>query len=374
LILGHRSAIVTEALREVVEVGTHWGFVHEHQVALARLIQGMVPCVERLRFCTSGTEATMYAVRLARGFTGRPMILKMEGGWHGGNTDLSVAINPPFDQPESAGIPPEMTRLVRVIPFNDVEAAVSAIRACGNDLAGVIAEPVMGSAGMIPAEKAFLEALREETARAGALLIFDEVITGFRLSCGGAQEYYEVLPDLVVLGKIAGGGGNIGVIGGRADILNLSDPSISRKKGKGVLAGGGTFSSSPMTVIPGLVVLRYLKEHVPEIYPRLKSLGDRLRQGMEQAFERAGVLGRAMGIESLCGFSLPFDSATRVRNAGDMASLTDLKRLDHEFRVRMLNHGVYLVHGGGAVSMAHTEGDVDRIVEATEAVAQEMRV
>ena len=371
-ILGHRPSVVVEAIKEAVELGTHWGIVHERQIALARLIRETVPCVERLRFCVSGTEATMYGVRLARAFTGRRVIIKMEGGWHGGNTDLSVAIKAPFDQPESAGILSEISPFIRAISLNDVDAARSAIQACKGDLAGIIIEPVMGAAGMIPSDKVYLETLREETTRVGAVLIFDEIITGFRLAPGGGQEYYGVVPDLVVLGKIVGGGSNIGVIGGRKEILDLTDPTVSRKKGEAVLAGGGTFSSSPMTMGTGLAMLHHLKAHAHEIYPRLNSLGERLRRGMEAACEKTGVLGRSIGVGSLSAFYLPLDPGTRVKSSGDMQTRTDIQRLDHEFRLRMLNHGVYTVHGGGAVSMAHTEKDVDRIVETVEIVTREM--
>jgi len=371
-ILGHRPGVVIQAIKEVVDLGTHWGIVHERQIALARLIQEMVPCVERLRFCVSGTEATMYAVRLARAFTGRRVIIKMEGGWHGGNTDLSAAIKAPFDQPESAGILSEISPFIRAIPLNDGEAARSAIRACKGDLAGVIIEPVMGAAGMIPSDTAYLETLREETARIGAVLIFDEIITGFRLAVGGGQAYYGVVPDLVVLGKIVGGGSNIGVIGGRKEILDLTDPTIPRKKGEGVMAGGGTFSCSPMTMVTGLAMLHHLKAHAHEIYPRLNALGERLRQGMEIASEKAGLLGRSTGAGSLCAFYFPLDPDMRVKSAGDMQTRTDIRRIDHEFRLRMLNHGVYTAHGGGAVSTAHTETDVDRIVETVEIVTREM--
>jgi glutamate-1-semialdehyde 2,1-aminomutase len=372
LILGHQPSVVTEAIREVVDLGVHWGIVHEREIALARLIREMVPCVEKLRFCASGTEATMYAVRLARAFTGRRVIIKIEGGWHGGNTDLSAAIKVPFDEPESAGILSEVSPFIRAIPLNDVDAARSAVRACKGDLAGIIIEPVMGAAGMIPAERAYLETLREETARVGAVLIFDEIIAGFRLAPGGGQEYYGIVPDLAVLGKILGGGSNIGVIGGRRQILDLTDPTVSRRKAERVLAGGGTFSCSPMAMVTGLSMLHHLKEHAQEIYPRLNALGERLRQGMEAACEKRGFLGRSIGAGSLCGFYLPLDPGTRVKNAGDMQTRTDIQRLDHEFRLRMLNHGVYTVHGGGAVSMAHTEKDVDRIIETVEIVTAEM--
>lgn len=372
VILGHRSPLLTRALHEAVELGTHWGIVHEHQVALARLICDMVPCAEQVRFCVSGTEATMYAVRLARGFTRRRVIVKMEGGWHGGNTDLCVAIRPPFDVPDSAGIPSETAQLTRAIPFNDVEAALRALNDWGSDLAGVIVEPVMGAAGIIPAEKGFLQVLREETVRLGALLIFDEVITGFRLAPGGAQEHYGIIPDLVTLGKIAGGGGNIGAVAGRSDVLALCDPTVPREKGQAVMTGGGTFSCSPMSMISGLAVLRHLRDHAGEVYPRLNRLGERLRKGMDDAFEEGGLPGRAIGAGSLCGAYLPLEPGTVVRSAADMFLRTDLRRMEHEFRIRMLNQGVYTMHGAGAISTVHGEEEVDHVIRATRLVAKQM--
>jgi glutamate-1-semialdehyde 2,1-aminomutase len=372
LILGHRPDIVTVALQDVLELGTHWGIVNEYQVALAQLICEMVPCAEKARFCVSGTEATMYAVRLARGFTGRRVIIKMRGGWHGGNTDLAVAVKHPLNRPESAGLPSEITQFTKAVRFNDVEDALAAMHEAQDDLAGVIVEPVMGGGGMIPADKNFLQILREETARLGALLIFDEVITGFRLAPGGAQEYYGIVPDLVTLGKIAGGGSNIGVLAGRSDVLELTDPSIPREKEEGVLTGGGTFSCTLMSMIPGLMMLRYLRDHANEIYPRLNALGERLRRGMDTAFEKTGFPARSIGVGSLCGAYLALKPGFHVRSADDMFTGTDMKRMDHEYRVRMLNQGAYVVHGGGSISTAHSEEDVDRVISAAETVARQM--
>jgi len=372
LILGHRPSIMNKALEDVERAGAHWGIVNEYQVELARLICEMVPCAEKMRFCVSGTEANMYAVRLARGFTGRRTIIKMEGGWHGGSTDLTSAITAPFDKPESAGIPSEMARLTRAITFNDVDGALETIHDCGDDLAAVILEPVMGAGGAIPAEKEFLEVLRKETSRTGALLIFDEVITGFRLAPGGAGEHYGIVPDIATLGKIAGGGSNIGIIAGRADILELCDPSISRRKGEAVLVGGGTFSATPMSMISGLALLGHLRDHAQEIYPALNEKGGRLREGIEEAFQRIGFQGRTIGIASLCGIYLPKDAGVVIRNAGDMHTMTDVGRMEHEFRIRLLNNGIYTVHGGGALSMAHSDEDIETIIHAVENVAKEM--
>ncbi len=249
LILGHRSKVSREALKEAADLGTHWGTLHEHEIKFGELIQEVVPCAEKMVFGVSGTEATMYAVRLARAFTGRRTILKIAGGWHGASSDLAWAIHSPFEKPESSGIIPELGNYVKPLLFNDIEASCKVIRDVKEDLAAVIVEPVVGGGGMIPADKEYLQVLREETSRWGALLIFDEVITGFRLALGGAQEFYGIKPDLATLGKVCGGGANLGIIAGRADVLALCDPTLKREKGQGVLLGGGTFSCTPLTMV-----------------------------------------------------------------------------------------------------------------------------
>lgn len=372
LILGHKPMIVKEALEEVAELGTHWGIVHEYQVQFAELVQETVPCAEKVIFGVSGTEATMYAVRLARGYTGKRIILKVAGGWHGANSELAWAIRSPFDLPESTGLLLDIQRYTKHIPFNDVEGTLRVIHEFREDLAGIIIEPVVGAGGLIPAEKDYLQMLRDETKKLGVVLIFDEIITGFRLALGGAQELYGITPDLATLGKVAGGGTNLGVIAGRGDILALCDPTIPRKKGEGVLVGGGTFSSSPLSMIVGYKVVSYLRDNKGEIYQRIDQLGKRLREGMANVFKRTGISARTTGIGSLCGVYFPFESETVVRDPGQMQSLTDMEKLDHEFRVRMLNHGVFVMHGGGAVSLTHSEEDIDRVIAATEEVVHEM--
>ena len=230
----------------------------------------------------------------------------------------------------------------------------------------------MGSGGLIPADKEYLEMLRHETNKLGALLIFDEIITGYRLSLGGSQEVYGITPDLVTLGKVCGGGTNLGVIAGRADIFSLCDPTIKREKGESVIVGGGTFSCSPLSMIVGYQVVDYLRNHAKDVYPRIDRLGQKLREGMAKAFQRSGIIGRTTGIGSLCGAYFPYKPETIVRNPTEMQQLTDLEKLDHEFKVRMLNHGAFVMHGGGGVSFAHSDEDIERVITATETVAREM--
>lgn len=372
LILGHKPTVVNEALAEVAKLGTHWGIVHEHEVKFAELIQEIVPCAEKLVFGVSGTEATMYAVRLARAFTNRRVILKVSGGWHGANSELAWAIRSPFDQPESAGLIAEMGRYTKPISFNDMESTLKTIYEVKDDLAGIIVEPVMGAAGMISADQAYLEMLREETQKLGAVLIFDEIITGFRLALGGAQEAYGVVPDLVTLGKVVGGGTNLGIVAGKADIFELCDPTIPRNKGEGVMVGGGTFSCSPLSMVVGYRVVQYLRSHATDVYSRIDRFGQRLREAMPEAFQKHGVVGKTTGRGSLCGLYFPYEADTVVKNPEQMQRLSDTQKVDHEFRIRMLNHGVFVMHGVGAVSMAHSDEDIDRVIAATEEVAEEM--
>lgn len=373
LILGHKPAIVTAALGEVADLGTHWGILHEYEVRFAELIQQTVPCAEKIVLGVSGTEATMHAVRLARGFTKKRVILKVAGGWHGANNDLLFAIRSPFDKPESAGVMPEIAKYTKPIVFNDLESTGKTIQEVKEDLAGIIIEPVVGSGGLIPADKGYLEMLRHETSRLGALLIFDEIITGYRLALGGAQEAYGISPDLVTLGKVCGGGTHLGVIAGRGDIFSLCDPTIKREKGESVVVGGGTFSCSPLSMIVGYRVVEYLRSHGKEVYARIGQLGQKLREGMADAFQRNGIVGKTTGMGSLCGVYFPYKAETVVKSPTQMHQLTDLEKLDREFRIRMLNHGVFVVHGGGSVSFAHTEEDIERVIGATEEVALEMR-
>ncbi len=372
LILGHKPMLVKGALEQVADVGPHWGILHEYQVQFAELIQQTVPCAEKIVFTVSGTEATMHAVRLARGFTKRQVILKISGGWHGANNELIWAIRKPFDKPESAGLLPEIGKYTQPIIFNDQESTLKTIGEVKDDLAAIIVEPVVGAGGMIPADKRYLDMLRQETSKLRALLIFDEIITGYRLSLGGAQEIYGIKPDLVTLGKVCGGGTNLGVIAGRADIFSLCDPTIKREKGESVLMGGGTFSCSPLSMIVGYRVVEYLKNHAREVYPRIDRLGQKLREGMANTFKRNGSTGKTIGLGSLCGAYFPYNPETIVRNPTEMQHLTDLEKLDHEFKIRMLNHGVFVMHGGGSISLAHSEDDIERVLAATERVVQEM--
>lgn len=371
-ILGHQPEIVVEAIERQLKEGIHWGIVFEKQVEWAELIRGSIPCAEMVRFCCSGTEATMYAVRLARAFTGKKIILKIAGGWHGANSDLSIGIKMPFEKEDSLGLSPELQRYTKVILFNDLQKSLDIIHQNENDLAGIILEPVPGEGGFIPATQEYLKMLRSETERLGALLIFDEVISGFRVSLGGAQERFGITPDLTTLGKILGGGLPVGALAGKREILEKTSPERKVNKWERILIGGGTFSSHPLTVAAGLAMVGYMKEHAEEIYPLLEAKGRKVRKGVQKAIDRAGIPVMVTGFGSLFQTHFLLQQGVKLDSPHSIHRLSDMEKREIEFRIRMLTKGVHVMHGGGALSVAHTDEDLEKIIKAAEAVAQEM--
>ena len=371
-ILGHHSEIIVRAIEEQLKKGIHWGIVFEKQVEWAELIRELIPCAEMVRFCCSGTEATMYAVRLARAFTGKNTILKIAGGWHGANSELSLGIKMPYEKEESLGLLPELRQYTKVIPFNDLPGSLEVIRQNKDDLAGIILEPVIGEGGFIAATEKYLKLLRSETETLGALLIFDEVISGFRVALGGAQKRFGILPDLTTLGKIAGGGLPVGVLVGKKEILEKTSPEKKGNKWEKIMIGGGTFSSHPLTVAAGLAMLCHLKDHQDEIYPALERNGEKVRKGVQEALDHEGVNVIVTGIGSLFQTHFPFQKDITLDSPHLIQRFTDTERREVEFRIRMLNHGVHMMHGGGSLSIAHTDGDIEKIIAATRAVAREM--
>src|ERR1700686_3233180 len=266
LLLGHRHPAVIRALEEALEIGTSFGAPTEREVELAEEIRAAVPSIEMVRLVNSGTEATMSAIRLARGFTGRDLTVKFEGCYHGHVDSLLVKAGSGMATlgiADTQGVPRAFCDTTIALPFNSVDAVEQAFQAHGAKIASVIVEPVVGNMGCVPPAPGFLQALRDITARHGALLIFDEVMTGFRLSRGGAQELYGIRPDLTTLGKVIGGGLPIGAYGGRADIMSRIAPS-------GPVYQAGTLSGNPLAVSAGLAMLRHLKAH-PEVYDTLET-------------------------------------------------------------------------------------------------------
>src|SRR6059036_3118094 len=265
LLLGHRHPEIIAALERALEIGTSFGAPTGQEVELAEAIMDAVPSIEMVRLVNSGTEATMSAIRVARGFTGRDFIVKFEGCYHGHVDSLLVkagSVVATLGLPDSPGVPKSFTDTTIALPFNSIDALEQAFRARGAQIAGVIVEPVVGNMGCVPPAPGYLQALREITARHGALLIIDEVMTGFRVAFGGAQQLYGIRPDLTTLGKVIGGGLPIGAYGGRKDVMSQVAPA-------GPVYQAGTLSGNPLAVAAGLAMLRHLKAH-PEVYRRLE--------------------------------------------------------------------------------------------------------
>ena len=293
LIFGHRPPEVLKALTEVLEVGTSFGAPTEREVEIAELIVQMVPSVQKVRLVNSGTEATLSAIRLARGFTGRSRIIKFDGCYHGHGDSLLVKAGSgvaTLGLPDSPGVPPALAELTTVLPFNDPAALTEELGRRGSEIACVIVEPVVGNMGCVPPRAGFLERLRDLTKSAGALLIFDEVMTGFRLAPGGAQEKYGITPDLTTMGKVIGGGLPVGAYGGRGDIMDQVAPA-------GPVYQAGTLSGNPLAVAAGLATLRRLQKDKP--YDRLEALGARLEKGLLAAATQAGVAVRMNRVGSM---------------------------------------------------------------------------
>ena len=361
LILGHAPASVVEAITDSARRGTSYGAPTELEVRMAETIAAAYPSMEMLRLVSSGTEAAMSAIRLARGATGRDVLVKFDGGYHGHADSLLVKAGSggaTFSIPDSRGVPASLAALTVTLEFNDIGGVRDLFRRRGGEIAAVIVEPVAGNMGVVPPAPGFLEVLRDVTAEHGALLIFDEVITGFRIAYGGAQERYGVRPDLTCLGKIIGGGLPVGAYGGRRDLMTNVAPL-------GGVYQAGTLSGNPLAVAAGLATLAALR--AAGVYERLEQLGARLEEGVRGAAGKAGVpvvvnrVGSMMTAFFCDGQVTDYTSARRA----------DTKRYAAFFH-GMLDRGVYLAPSqfeAAFVSLAHSDADLDHAARAaTEAL------
>ena len=356
MILGHAHPRVVAAIQKAAEAGTSYGAPTELETHLARLIQAAFPGMERMRFVSSGTEACMSALRVARGFTRRDAIVKFEGCYHGHADSLLVKAGSgalTFGVPDSLGVPADLARHTLTLPYNDPDAVAAVFAERGKEIAAVIVEPVAGNMGVIPPRPGFLAGLRESTLRHGALLIFDEVITGFRIAWGGAQETTGVRPDLTCLGKIVGGGLPVGVYGGRADILDQVAPL-------GPIYQAGTLSGNPLAMTAGIETLTLLQ--APGFYADLDARGARLADGLVQAAAAVRIPVRTNRVGSML---TTFFTATPVTDC-TTAKTADTQRYGAFFRA-MLTRGVSLAPSqfeAAFISAAHTPEDLDATVTA----------
>jgi glutamate-1-semialdehyde 2,1-aminomutase len=375
MILGNAPDEVETAIREALPRGTSYGQCHVHEYAFAKLFCGMVPGVEKVTFCNSGTEATMYAVRLARATVGRPLIAKFEGGYHGTHDLLAVSFGRPRPGPDMSGpvedpaAVPESPGLVEgawkdtiVLPYNH-PAAFDKILRHAPRLAGVIVEPVQGAAGTIPADKEFLSELRRITREIGAFLIFDEVITGFRLAPGGAQEFYGVISDVSTYGKVAGGGLPIGAVGGTAEAMRLMEYDSE----PGSILVAGTFNGNPLVTAAGTAVLQRLSKE-PHLYARMNAMGDRFRTEINQFAQERNYPVITTGVGSMFWMHTTCGPVNSVRDArqGDRIAGTGLRLLYRK-------NGLHISPNHGFMSTAHTDEDITQLIEIHKAAMEELR-
>src|SRR6188768_692724 len=363
LIHGHAHPALVAAATKQLALGSAFGLPTESEIDLAELLVARLPSSEQVRFTNSGTEAVMMALKAARAFTGRPKIAKCEGAYHGAYDYAEVSLDPtpeawvrnaPVSVAYARGTPDNVLADVITIPFNDAEAASSLIREHGSELACVLVDPMPNRAGLAPADKAYLEALRAVTSEVGALLIFDEVIT-FRLGYRGAQGLWNIDPDLTTLGKIMGGGFPVGAVGGKREFMAVFDPT----SGKPALPHGGTFSANPVTMRAGIAAMELLDAAA---FARLDAIGEAVRGGIDEAFRRHGVAGRTVGLGSL----LKIHFADRPVRDYRSAYPTELEAQRAAiFHRSLLNQGVLAAgYGLMALSTPMTDQDIESIVKA----------
>ena len=358
LVLGHAHPAVVDAVKDATEKGTSFGAPVENEVTLATLICQALPSVEMVRLVNSGTEACMSAIRLARAFTGRNKVIKFAGCYHGHADGLLVKAGSgamTHGIPTSAGVPESYASETLVAEYNQLSTVEAALAAYPTDIAAIIVEPVAGNMGVVPPAAGFLEGLRRLTADNGAMLIFDEVITGFRISYGGAQGLFGVRPDITCLGKIIGGGLPVGAYGGRREIMERVAPL-------GDMYQAGTLSGNPLAVAAGVAALNELQK--PDAYSRLDAMAQRLTEGLRQVFNRAEVPSTINRVGSMF---------TGFFNPGPVETLAQVEQSDVSAYGRyfhaMLERGVYLAPSqfeAGFISLAHTEDDIDRTIAAAE--------
>ena len=374
-ILGHSPKIVLEAVKEQMEKGIHFYMPAEAEVKLSKKVCQLMSAVDMVRFVNTGTESTQMALRTARAYRKKDKIAKFEGNFHGQHEAVLISTigiegepNEPLPHIDSAGIPKATTKDVLVLPFNDIDGTISSIKRYANDLGAVILEPVSAfGLGCVPAELEFLKAVREITSENDIPLIFDEVVTNFRLGLGGAEEYFGVKPDLVCLGKILGGGFAIGGYGGRKDIMDkMVTPKVGLWDLKEQIFQSGCFSGNPITMTAGNVVLNELEKK--NVYPQLNSQTEKLREGIKEIGEQLGFEILVTGVTSLLQIHFGIKS---IRNKRD--ALKANKSIAKRFHLGLRAKGIMASAHPLFISTEHKEKDINRILKVTESVLKEMK-
>ncbi|HET6364118.1 MAG TPA: glutamate-1-semialdehyde 2,1-aminomutase [Nitrospirota bacterium] len=356
MILGHTHPHVTAALKKAITNGTSFGAPTDLETTLAKMVKKAVPSIEMVRMVSSGTEATMSAIRVARGYTGRDKIIKFDGGYHGHGDSLLVKAGSgvaTFGLPDSPGVPKDLAKLTITIPYNDLDAFKDVASREGEQIACIIVEPVAGNMGCVPPEPGFLEGLRKVCDQYGIILIFDEVMTGFRVAYGGAQQRYKIKPDLTCLGKVIGGGLPVGAFGGRREIMEKVAPT-------GPIYQAGTLSGNPLAMTAGIETLRLLSK--PGVYKTLEKISADLEQGLHAAAAEAGV---PVTFNRVGSMFTGFFTDQKVKDFSS-AKTSDTTRFGKYF-LSMLRNGVNLAPSqfeAGFVSLAHTRSDISKTVEA----------
>jgi glutamate-1-semialdehyde 2,1-aminomutase len=370
LFLGHAPPEIMGVVSQQLSKGTHFGYENEIALNYAELLTRILPNAEQIKFTNSGTESNYFVLRLARVYTKRLKVVKVEGGWHGAVEQLHYNVTYPYEGFESAGIPPELEKYIISIPFNDLEAAEKALKA--RDVAAIFVEPVLGAGGGIDPDKDYLKGLRELCDQYDTLLIFDEVITGFRLALGGAQEYYNVKADIVVLGKIIGGGiPGAGAFAGPYDIMKY----VERNRPKRERAyHSGTFSGNPLTTLAGYTTIKYLMEH-RELYDHANSLGEYIRREIDKIGEETGVPLFSTGAGSIVGIHFTKKRPRNHREAFELRWGQD-NLIEKTYNIYMRVNDIIYISESLAhllLSVKHTQDDVKKFVDLTREYVEEVK-
>lgn len=370
LILGHSPNVVVKKLDRQIRQGTLYGTANDISVKLGETIKKSIPISELLRFCTTGSEATMYAIRIARAVTKKRIICKTIGGWHGFNTDLMQSVNYPFELDEGVGMTGREGDFVESIPFNDLDRSIRLLESVKDDLACIIIEPLLGGGGCIPADINFLKGLEEYCKRNDILYILDEIVTGFRLNFGSVSSLYHLNPDMITLGKIVGGGLPIGVVCGKKEIMKVANPVENRNKEQLCYIGGGTFSSNPLTMTAGYATIDYISKNRQTVYNKINKLGDMARNGLKKLFSDYGLKTEVTGLGSLFLTHFLSNKVNEITNANDVA-LSDNDTLTKYHFSLMAKYGIFfLPHKMGAISIVHDVKDIQSLINATEKIIE----